>query len=166
MRGTLVWSTWWEWLNDWAPPQIRMPKLQTMIGKPPCIWEYACKTSHISNHTYAKNSLNIKECQIIRIERLVWAQRPFSHEHLKKNHIYQNKHHWCCYKVCNGVATTHWSQHPHMSSQHNQKALPLSSLTFFSPHSIHLQMAQLTCFVSRSPCQLNVYTYFNHGWMN
>jgi len=41
---------------------------------------------HISNQTYAKISLNIKGCQIIRIEQLVRAQRPFSHEH-HKNYI-------------------------------------------------------------------------------
>jgi hypothetical protein len=30
--------------------------------------------------------------------------------------FYQNKHHWCSCKICVGMATINWSQHPHMSS--------------------------------------------------
>ena len=67
------------------------------------------------------------------IKQSMWAQMPFSHEHYKIiiiKHFYQNKHHWCLCKVCIGVATIDWSQHPHMSSQLN-KTWSLPSLTFF-----------------------------------
>ena len=39
-----------------------------------------------------------------------------------KKHVtlYQNKHLSCSYEVCIEVANIKWSQHPHMSSQHNK----------------------------------------------
>ena len=119
--------------------------------------------SHIYNHIYAKNSLKnwVLKCWI---ERLMWTCIPFLYEHQNTFPFHQNKHLWCSCKVWIEAATTDWSQHPHMSSKHNGSMTHFPLWHIFT-RSNYLQITRLVCLCVNIHCWLDVYSYFDCGWM-
>ena len=156
MSRMLVWSTRWEWLNSWAPPQILMSQ---------CANHNKVATLHLEYVIYPI-FLPIRMQRIpqkLKIFRILDWTIPCEHKghfyvSIKVSRLHQNKHHWCSCKVCIGVAIIDWSQHPRMSSQHN-KNMTTSTISY-----IFRWPPTCTTHVSmdRYPCWLHVYSHFDH----
>lgn len=117
--------------------------------------------------TQCKESLKFQKSVQMLIKHSMGAQEPFLHEH----YFHHTKHHWCSCKVYNGVATTNWSQCPHINSQHNENMTTSHDECVFSPHTNHLQIVLLfMCLwaarvsMGRCPRWLDVYSCCDCGW--
>ena len=112
-----------------------------------------CRLSQISIHIYAKNSLNIQECPNVKLISQWVHTKAISTRTFTKLNIF-DVHETFALKWQALI----WSQHPHMSPQHNNNMItPQFDLFFFFFTRVdHLPISTGHELMGRYPCWLDV----------
>ena len=159
-----MWSTRWEHLHSWAPPQILVWKCTNHNRLVTMHLEYVNYPMFLINHIYAKNSLRNWEYSNVKMN--TWCEhKDLFQKNIKKHfQFYQinifevHAKSALKWKLLIGINTLTWAPN-------TIETWPLPTWTYFyTIYSSTNCMARVSIY--RYPCWLDVYSYFNYGWMS